>query len=60
MDVMLPETDGVQPVLMLMAKAANTDQVNGLGSGADNDPTKPFDVEEFTARIFVMTMDGHG
>ncbi len=65
LDVMLPEMDGFQvlerirsisavPVLMLTAKAASTDKVNGLRSGADDYLTKPFDVEEFIARVLSL------
>nr|WP_274597773.1 response regulator transcription factor [Clostridium saccharobutylicum] len=65
LDVMLPEMDGFQilekirsisivPVLMLTAKAASADKVNGLRSGADDYLTKPFDVEEFIARILSL------
>ena len=65
LDIMLPEMDGFQvlerirnvsavPVLMLTAKAANSDKVNGLRSGADDYLTKPFDVEEFTARVLSL------
>lgn len=65
LDVMLPEMDGFQvlkkireisavPVLMLTAKTASTDKVNGLRSGADDYLTKPFDVEEFTARVLSL------
>lgn len=65
LDVMLPGMDGFQvlhniremssvPVLMLTAKAANTDKVNGLRSGADDYLTKPFDVEEFIARVLSL------
>jgi DNA-binding response OmpR family regulator len=65
LDVMLPEADGFQvlekiremsavPVLMLTAKTASTDKVNGLRSGADDYLTKPFDVEEFTARVLSL------
>ncbi|HEX3028198.1 MAG TPA: response regulator transcription factor [Clostridia bacterium] len=65
LDVMLPGMNGFQvlhniremstvPVLMLTAKAANTDKVNGLRSGADDYLTKPFDVEEFIARVLSL------
>lgn len=65
LDIMLPEMDGFQilerirgdsavPVLMLTAKAASTDKVNGLRSGADDYLTKPFDVEEFIARVLSL------
>jgi len=65
LDVMLPEMDGFQvlekiremsavPVLMLTAKTASADKVNGLRSGADDYLTKPFDVEEFTARVLSL------
>lgn len=65
LDVMLPGMDGFQvlekiremsavPVLMLTAKTASTDKVNGLRSGADDYLTKPFDVEEFTARVLSL------
>ncbi len=65
LDVMLPGMDGFQvlqkiremstvPVLMLTAKAANIDKVNGLRSGADDYLTKPFDVEEFIARVLSL------
>ncbi len=65
LDVMLPGMDGFQvlqkiremstvPVLMLTAKDANTDKVNGLRSGADDYLTKPFDVEEFIARTLSL------
>lgn len=65
LDVMLPEMDGFQvlkkiremtsvPVLMLTAKTASIDKVNGLRSGADDYLTKPFDVDEFTARVLSL------
>ncbi len=65
LDVMLPEINGFHilerirsvsavPVLMLTAKAASTDKVNGLRSGADDYLTKPFDVEEFIARVLSL------
>lgn len=65
LDGMLPEMDGFHvlekiremsavPVLMLTAKAASTDKVNGLRLGADDYLTKPFDVDEFTARVLSL------
>ena len=65
LDVMLPEMDGFHilksirrvsavPVLMLTAKTASNDKVNGLRSGADDYLTKPFDVEEFIARVLSL------
>lgn len=65
LDVMLPVMDGFQvlqkireisavPVLMLTAKTASADKVNGLRSGADDYLTKPFDVEEFIARVLSL------
>ncbi len=65
LDIMLPGMDGFEvllkiremsavPVLMLTAKTANTDKVNSLRSGADDYLTKPFDVEEFTARVLSL------
>lgn len=65
LDVMLPGMDGFQvlqkirkmsavPVLMLTARIASADKVNGLRSGADDYLTKPFDVEEFIARVLSL------
>lgn len=65
LDVMLPGIDGFQvlqrirrkstvPVLMLTAKTTSSDKVNGLRTGADDYLTKPFDVEEFIARVLSL------
>jgi DNA-binding response OmpR family regulator len=63
LDLMLPDHDGVEicrnlrrrgvstPVLMLTALAATTEKVAGLEAGADDYLTKPFDLEEFIARV---------
>jgi DNA-binding response OmpR family regulator len=63
LDVMLPGKDGISicremrkeglftPVLMLTAKDAVEDRVEGLGEGADDYLTKPFSFEELLARI---------
>ena len=63
LDIMLPEKDGLAvcrslrskhistPVLMLTARDALPDRVNGLDSGADDYLVKPFEVDELRARI---------
>ena len=63
LDINLPGTSGLQilrnmrksknntPVLLLTARDMVTDRVKGLDSGADDYLTKPFDLDEFSARI---------
>ena len=63
LDVMLPGTDGFQvcrrlreagtwsPVLMLTARDAVEDRVEGLDAGADDYLTKPFSFAELLARL---------
>ncbi|MFT4108364.1 response regulator transcription factor [Propionicimonas sp.] len=62
LDVMLPDTDGFAllprlrtvseaPVLFLTARDSVTDRVHGLTLGADDYVTKPFSIEEVTARV---------
>jgi two-component system response regulator MprA len=63
LDLMLPDVDGVTfcrelrargdptPVLMLTARDAVKDRVQGLDSGADDYLTKPFALEELLARV---------
>lgn len=63
LDVMLPGLDGFEvcrtlrahevwsPVLMLTARDAVDDRVNGLDAGADDYLAKPFSFEELLARI---------
>src|SRR5713226_7163496 len=62
-DVMLPEVDGVTltrtirqggsqlPILMLTARDAVEDRVNGLQAGADDYLVKPFAFSELLARV---------
>ena len=62
LDLMLPEINGLDicrllrhrgnpiPILMLSAKAAETDRVLGLEIGADDYVTKPFSMKELVAR----------
>ena len=63
LDLMLPGMDGIEalesirkddpklPVLILTAKSAMEDKVEGLKAGADDYLTKPFHLEEFLLRI---------
>ncbi|MBC8154595.1 MAG: response regulator transcription factor [Bacteroidetes bacterium] len=63
LDVMLPDMDGIEicrqirqrdkfiPVLMLTAKAQETDKIAGLEAGADDYLTKPFGIQELMARV---------
>ncbi len=63
LDVGLPDIDGLEvcrllrregnrvPVLMLTARDAVTDRIDGLDAGADDYLVKPFDIDELQARI---------
>lgn len=62
LDLMLPDIDGVEvcrrlraaddvPIIMLTARDAVSDKVEGLESGADDYMTKPFEFDELLARI---------
>jgi two-component system response regulator MprA len=63
LDVGLPDLDGLEvcrllrqegnriPVLMLTARDAVSDRIDGLDAGADDYLVKPFDVEELRARL---------
>lgn len=63
MDVMMPRLDGLEatralraagndlPILVLTARDAVTDRVDGLDAGADDYLTKPFALEELLARL---------
>jgi DNA-binding response OmpR family regulator len=69
LDLMLPNVDGMticrtirrqgvnqdSPILMLTARRAEVDKVEGFQSGADDYVTKPFGVAELTARIGALT-----
>ncbi|WP_280421422.1 response regulator transcription factor [Nocardia carnea] len=65
LDVMLPGFDGLEvcrriqaersvPVLMLTARTDETDQLIGLGVGADDYLTKPFSLRVLTARVHAL------
>ena len=70
LDIMLPKKDGMEvlktlraqgfstPVLMLTAKDALQDKVQGLDSGADDYLTKPFAFAELLARIRALFRRG--
>ncbi|HET9621240.1 MAG TPA: response regulator transcription factor, partial [Kofleriaceae bacterium] len=63
LDLMLPDDNGyrvcetlrgrnpVVPIIILTAKAQETDKIRGLDAGADDYVTKPFSVAELIARI---------
>jgi DNA-binding response OmpR family regulator len=63
LDILLPKYDGIQilneirkqnlntPVLLLTAKVAVKDKVEGLDAGADDYLTKPFAIPELLARV---------
>lgn len=67
LDYMLPRMDGLEvvrelrragvstPVLMLTARTATTDKVDGLDAGADDYMTKPFEAPELLARLRALT-----
>ncbi|MGI5951767.1 MAG: response regulator transcription factor [Brooklawnia sp.] len=67
MDVMMPRLDGLEttrmlrdsgndvPILILTARDAVGDRVDGLDAGADDYMVKPFSLEELTARIRALT-----
>jgi two-component system phosphate regulon response regulator PhoB len=65
LDWMLPKVSGIEvcrrlrsksetrniPVIMLTARSEETDRIRGLDTGADDYMTKPFSMNELTARI---------
>jgi two-component system, OmpR family, copper resistance phosphate regulon response regulator CusR len=63
LDIMLPKRDGIEvcrslrdqkiatPILMLTARDALDDRVQGLDSGADDYLVKPFEIKELRARL---------
>ena len=62
MDIMMPRMDGMQatvrireekniPIIMLSAKSEDYDKIGGLGAGADDYVTKPFNPMKLIARV---------
>lgn len=71
LDLMLPGMDGYEvcrrireksaaPVIMLTARDAEYDRLNGLEIGADDYVTKPFSIRELTARIRALLRRSYG
>ena len=74
LDIMLPDTDGIEvcrrlrataatasvPIVMLTAKATEVDRVLGLEIGADDYITKPFSPRELVARVRAVLRRTHG
>ncbi len=72
LDIMMPGTDGLQackiiksdekmsriPIIMLTAKADESDKIAGLETGADDYITKPFSPRELTARVKAVLRRG--
>src|SRR3990172_7739248 len=70
LDWMLPGLDGLEvcrrlraagdvPILMLTAKEAVSDRVQGLDTGADDYLVKPFEFDELMARIRALLRRSH-
>jgi two-component system response regulator MprA len=72
LDIGLPDIDGLDvcrllrregnrvPVLMLTARDAVSDRIDGLDAGADDYLVKPFDVDELRARLRALLRRGGG
>ena len=66
LDIMMPEFNGIEvcrkirltnsdtPILFLTAKGTTEDKLNGFKAGGDDYITKPFNLDEFLARIRVL------
>src|SRR5687768_12635863 len=71
LDVLMPKRDGLEvcrelrsrddhtPVLMLTARDAISDRVDGLDAGADDYVVKPFALEELLARVRALLRRGN-
>jgi two-component system response regulator MprA len=72
LDIGLPDIDGLEvcrllrregnrvPVLMLTARDAVSDRIDGLDAGADDYLVKPFDIDELQARIRALLRRASG
>jgi DNA-binding response OmpR family regulator len=70
LDIMLPDLDGFEvcrrarelsdvPIIMLTAKGADEDKIEGLRLGADDYVTKPFSAQELVARVEAVLRRAH-
>lgn len=71
LDLMIPKIDGITlcrqirtenkniPILILTAKDDLSDKIAGLDAGADDYVTKPFSIEEISARIRALLRRGN-
>ncbi|MDR0990400.1 MAG: response regulator transcription factor, partial [Propionibacteriaceae bacterium] len=71
MDVMMPRLDGLEttrmlrqsgndvPILVLTARDAVNDRVDGLDAGGDDYMVKPFALDELLARLRALTRRSH-
>lgn len=72
LDRMVPDTDGVEvcreirrtgglmPIIILTARSATHERVLGLEAGADDYMPKPFEVDEFAARVRALLRRFYG
>lgn len=72
LDLNLPDKEGLEvlrilrdggyrtPVLVMTARTAIDDRVQGLNEGADDYLTKPFDIEELAARLKALVRRAYG
>ena len=67
LDIMMPRLDGLKttlklrekynfPIILLSAKSEDTDKIAGLGFGADDYVTKPFNPLELLLPLTVLTV----
>jgi len=70
LDVLMPRMDGLEftrrirrerdvPIIMLTARAEETDRIVGLELGADDYVTKPFSLRELVARVRAVLRRAH-
>jgi two-component system KDP operon response regulator KdpE len=71
LDLTLPDMDGVEvmrhmrervnvPIIMVTARGTDTDKIQGLGLGADDYVSKPFNPQELSARVQAVLRRSHG
>jgi two-component system KDP operon response regulator KdpE len=71
LDLTLPDMDGVEvmrhmrervnvPIIMVTARGTDSDKITGLGLGADDYVSKPFNPQELSARVQAVLRRSHG